>query len=143
MNHSQKILGTIPTKHGRYIPPAKLPDPCGYEPYDDLYAQYVPEVEAMRADDAAVKRAETALEKAKTEYPQLAYEAKVQGEKPPKDPQPQAEAKLAEAQRKAEVSGFAACATSDKLLALREDEGLRKHAAALWSERFQRVLASC
>ena len=142
MNHAQKIMGTIPTKHGRYIPPAKLPAPCGYEPYDELYDQYLPEVERMRTDDAAVKRAQTALGKAKTEYPQLVYEANVRGEKTPKDPQPQAEAKLAEALRAQEISTFAVCQTSDKILALRDDGGLREHARAQWSERFQRVLAA-
>jgi hypothetical protein len=142
MNQSQKILGTIPTKQGRYIPPAQLPDPCGYKPYDAIYEQYLPEVERMRSDDAAVKRAQTALDKAKTEYPQLVYEANVRGEKTPRDPQPQAEAKLEEALRAQEISTYAVCQTSEKLLALRDDEGLREHARAQWSERFQRVLAA-
>lgn len=140
LTRQQKQLGTLPASRDmRYVAPGSLPAPCGHVPYDDLLEQYLAEVEDYRKDSASVARYRQVIGRAKTEHPQLVYEARVRGEKEPTDPVPAAEKKLGEAQRKLDVSEYTMVQTSDKLQDLRDDSQLKAHADGIWNEKLARV----
>jgi hypothetical protein len=134
------IIGTLATRRGeRYGAPGQLPPPCGFPAYDDLLAHYLAEVEQLRSDVAALDRANQALAKAKAEYPDAVYQARIAGKTEPKDPAPAAEAKLEAAQRAVDISEYTVVQTWANLAEVREGSELHDHALAQYEERLDRI----
>jgi hypothetical protein len=118
------IIGTLQTRRGeRYAAPGMLPAPnTRYAPLDELLNQYAAEIAEYKKDEASVERYKQLIEQAKEEHPQLAYEARVKGEKEPTDPVPALTKKLEAADKRLDISEYAVLQTSKRITDMREND---------------------